>query len=300
MELQKLNNIIEVETSSVATSSNNTQYTDSDSHSIASSVTSASSLSSSPKSIDFIDFNNRSPEARDARVANSLLSLDEDIPEDLDDSIKQLLKYHNAITTSLEHDDHYLEYKQQMATKRIAEKKLPISKASTITKFMDFDHDNYREYKKQMAIKRCNEKKLPTSKTGSIRQISTKSLLVWHNFDSRANPQIRHTTSIGETYSKNSSSQGTNPRTTLHRGLEQWTHNPYLDQGPKPDRSNSKFDSFEPARIAPERGGLNLPPKTTSLLPNHGSDESKVWPDSKRFNHGNIANTTLWALSEPQ
>jgi hypothetical protein len=172
MELQKLNNIIEVETSSVAIPSNSTQYTDSDSHSIASSVTSASSLSSSPKSIDFIDFNNRSPEARDARVANSILSLDEDIPEDIDDSIKQLLKNHIAITTSLEFDDHYLEYKQQMATKRITEKKLPTSKASNITKSIDFDHDYYQDYKKQMAIKRSNEKKLPTSKTGSNRQIS--------------------------------------------------------------------------------------------------------------------------------
>jgi hypothetical protein len=132
MELQKLNNIIEVETFSVATSSNNTKYSDSDSHSIASSVTSASSLSSSPKNIDFTDFNNRSPEARDARVASSILSLDEDIPEDIDDSIKQLLKNHVALTTSLEFDDHYLEYKQQMATKRIAEKKLPTSKTGSI------------------------------------------------------------------------------------------------------------------------------------------------------------------------
>jgi hypothetical protein len=177
MELQKLNNIIE-ETSSVTTSSNSTQFSDSDSHSIASSVTSESSLSSSPKSIDFIDFNNRSREARDARLANSILSLDEDIPEDIDDSIKQLLKNHVAITTSLEFDDHYLEYKQQVATKRIAEKKLLTSKASKITKSMDFDHDHYQEYKKQMAIKRSNEKKLPTSKARSIHQLSPpKSIL---------------------------------------------------------------------------------------------------------------------------
>jgi hypothetical protein len=172
MALHKLNNIIEAETSSVATSPKNTEYSDSDSHSLASSVTSASSLLSSPKSIDLIDFNNRSLEARDARLANAILSLDEDIPEDIDDSIKQLLKNHVAITTSSEFDDHYLEYKQQMATKRIAEKKLPTSKASNITKSMEFDHDHYLEYKKQMAVKHSNEKKLPTSKTGSIRQIS--------------------------------------------------------------------------------------------------------------------------------
>jgi hypothetical protein len=98
--------------------------------STTSDVTSASSVSSSSSSsnlISFIDFNDRSPEARDARLANLLLSLDEDIPEDVDDTVKTLIK--NQITTTMKFGDHYLEYKQQMATKRLTEKKLPTSAA---------------------------------------------------------------------------------------------------------------------------------------------------------------------------
>jgi hypothetical protein len=123
MDLQKLRDINEIKASSVETSSNSTQDSSSDSMSSTSGVTSASSLSSS----NFIDFNSRSPEARDARLANSILSLDDDIPEYIDDSIKTLLKIH--ITAIMKTDDHYLEYKQQMAAKRYNEKKFPTSKA---------------------------------------------------------------------------------------------------------------------------------------------------------------------------
>jgi hypothetical protein len=123
MDLRKLSYLNEIGASSVATSSNSAQDSSSGSISSTSDVTSASSLSSS----NFIDFSNRRAEARDARLANSILSLDEDIPEDIDDSIKTLLKNH--ITTTMKVDDHYLEYKQQMATKRYNEKKLPTSKA---------------------------------------------------------------------------------------------------------------------------------------------------------------------------
>lgn len=128
-EIQIPKDLTNAETCSIATTSTSTQDSDSDSlFSTASDVTYESSVSSeNPYHIDFIDSNNRSPEARNARLANLILSLDEDIPQDVDDSIKILLKNHT--NTAIKFGDHYLEYKQQMATKRFTEKKLPISKS---------------------------------------------------------------------------------------------------------------------------------------------------------------------------
>jgi hypothetical protein len=122
------------ETSSIATTSGGTHVSDSDSDSL--STTSDVSSASSALPANLIDFNNRSPEARDARLANSIFSLDEDIPQDIDNSIKEILKNHTEriIVSSLDFldDKNYLEYKQQMAAKRIAEKNLPKSKGRSI------------------------------------------------------------------------------------------------------------------------------------------------------------------------
>jgi hypothetical protein len=89
-EVQNPMYFTEIEIASIATASTGAQ----DSLSTTSDVTSASSVSSSSSSnlISFIDFNDRSPEARDARLANLLLSLDEDITEEVDDTIKTLIK----------------------------------------------------------------------------------------------------------------------------------------------------------------------------------------------------------------
>lgn len=123
MEIQKLNNHNEVDISSIATSSEDTQDFLFDALSKISNITSASKFSSP----NLNDFNDRSPNARDARLANSILSLDEDIPQDVDYGIKRLLKSH--ITTAMELEDHYLEFKQHMAIINSTDKNLPRSKA---------------------------------------------------------------------------------------------------------------------------------------------------------------------------
>jgi hypothetical protein len=127
-DIAKLENSIESDTSSIAASSSGTQDSDSESLSTVSDVTSASGISSP----SIIDFHDRSLEARDARLANSILSLDEDIPQDIDDSIKELLKSYTDIAIGppkkILLDQHYWEYKQQIAAKRAGEKKLPKSK----------------------------------------------------------------------------------------------------------------------------------------------------------------------------
>ncbi|CZS91217.1 uncharacterized protein RAG0_01944 [Rhynchosporium agropyri] len=81
---------------------------------------------------DTTEFNDRTAEIRDARLANAILCLDEDIPEDLDDSIKDLLQKHTTDTTSLGSmsflvSEHYLDFKVQREAKKATEKKLPRS-----------------------------------------------------------------------------------------------------------------------------------------------------------------------------
>ncbi len=75
----------------------------------------------------------RNAETRDARIANSLLSLDEDIPEHIDESIKELLKAHSNRIDALGCmkvivSEDYLAYKQRIAARKAVEKKLPRSK----------------------------------------------------------------------------------------------------------------------------------------------------------------------------
>lgn len=85
------------------------------------------------------DFNDRTAEVRDARLANAILCLDEDIPENLDNSIKELLQKHASNTNasalgpmSFLVSEHYLEFKAQQAAKKATEKKLPRSKGRSV------------------------------------------------------------------------------------------------------------------------------------------------------------------------
>lgn len=87
------------------------------------------SESSDCTNYEIADFNDRSPETRDARLATLILALDEDIPENVDDSIKELIQKHTSATAgAFIVSEHYLEYKQQMAAKKATEKELPRSK----------------------------------------------------------------------------------------------------------------------------------------------------------------------------
>ncbi|KAL2064866.1 hypothetical protein VTL71DRAFT_4006 [Oculimacula yallundae] len=81
------------------------------------------------------EFNDRTSEVRDMRLANAIICLDEDIPEDLDDSIKELLHKHTSDTNanalgpmSFLVSEHYLAFKAQRDAKKANEKKLPRSK----------------------------------------------------------------------------------------------------------------------------------------------------------------------------
>ncbi|KAG4440454.1 hypothetical protein IFR05_004048 [Cadophora sp. M221] len=85
------------------------------------------------------NFNDRTAEVRDARMANAILCLDEDIPENLDDSIKELLQKHASNTNasalgpmSFMVSEHYLEFNAQQAAKKATEKKLPRSKGRSV------------------------------------------------------------------------------------------------------------------------------------------------------------------------
>lgn len=108
------------------TLSNTTDITIDDNDSATTSTTSTT-ISSVP------DFNDRRLEVRDLRLANAILSLDEDIPENIDESIRGLLTASSVPNGALAHmeyltSEHYQEYKQQLAAKKATEKKLPRSK----------------------------------------------------------------------------------------------------------------------------------------------------------------------------
>ncbi|PVH88470.1 hypothetical protein DL98DRAFT_628500, partial [Cadophora sp. DSE1049] len=97
--------------------------------------TSEISENHSTSSDDAADFSDRSADVRDARLANAILCLDEDIPEGLDNSVKELLEKHASSTNasalgpmSFLVSKHYLEFKVVQAAKKATEKKLPRSK----------------------------------------------------------------------------------------------------------------------------------------------------------------------------
>jgi hypothetical protein len=86
-------------------------------------------------SLETTPFNDRSPETRDARLANTLLALNEDIPMDADESIKAILENNtdtiSSVLGAMEYlvDDNYLDYKEAMAEKKTTTSALPKSKA---------------------------------------------------------------------------------------------------------------------------------------------------------------------------
>ncbi len=89
----------------------------------------------STSSNDTADFHDRSANVRDARLANAILCLDEDIPEGIDESVKELIQKHASNTNasalgpmSFLVSEHYLEFKAAQAAKKATEKKLPRSK----------------------------------------------------------------------------------------------------------------------------------------------------------------------------
>jgi len=109
------------------------------SNSSSSTITETSSESSKTLSSISSPTIERSIETRNARLASSILSLDEDIPDDIDDSIKALVKPYLSSNPSalgaMEFlvDEDYLEYKANIAAKKASEKKLPKSKEQHLT-----------------------------------------------------------------------------------------------------------------------------------------------------------------------
>ncbi|TVY83987.1 hypothetical protein LSUE1_G001336, partial [Lachnellula suecica] len=101
-------------------------------------MSNASELSTPSSTFNFevTPFNDRSPETRNARMASALLALDEDVPMDVDDSIKDLLETNNDSTPSALGptmdwivSDNYLDLQEAMAEKKAATPKLPKSRA---------------------------------------------------------------------------------------------------------------------------------------------------------------------------
>jgi hypothetical protein len=82
------------------------------------------------------DQNDRSTATRKARFANALLCLDEVVPEDIDESIKAIVRSHTDPTAMAEQflcGDSF-EYKNSMAVKRGSQRKLARSRAHRIKK----------------------------------------------------------------------------------------------------------------------------------------------------------------------
>lgn len=120
------------------------------------------------------EFNDRTAEVRDARLAHAILCVDKDIPENLDDSIKEHLQKHTSIDDasslgpmSFLVSEHYMEFKELQAAKKATEKNLPRSKGRSALSSMV--PDSYMEFKAQQAAKKATEKKLPRSKAGIAR-----------------------------------------------------------------------------------------------------------------------------------
>ncbi|KAG0651039.1 hypothetical protein D0Z07_2507 [Hyphodiscus hymeniophilus] len=100
------------------------------------SVSDITSTEEFPRFSDTVSFNERSMDIRNARLAQSLYNLDEDLPHGIDDSIKKLMKAHELPQLSalgpmefLDNED-YLEYKSNLAAKRALEQPLPKSSKS--------------------------------------------------------------------------------------------------------------------------------------------------------------------------
>lgn len=82
-------------------------------------------------SFEMSPFIDRSLKTRNARMANAILALDEDVPMDVDDSIKTLFENHKGTkSSSIDYltDDNYLDYKELAAAKKAATPALPKSK----------------------------------------------------------------------------------------------------------------------------------------------------------------------------
>ncbi|TVY86619.1 hypothetical protein LAWI1_G007016 [Lachnellula willkommii] len=93
---------------------------------------SETSSTASTFSFEMSPFNDRSLRTRDARMANAILALDEDVPMDVDASIKALWENNHGTTSSTMDyltDDNYLDYKELAAEKKAATPALPKSKA---------------------------------------------------------------------------------------------------------------------------------------------------------------------------
>lgn len=184
---------LDSESSRSATSSSSGSYTPVTSNSYISDSVSVYDITDTKDNPPFgssgiVPFNDRSMEARDARLANALYSLDEDLPQNIDDSIKNFLMAHlNSTPSGLGRmeflvDENYLEYKSNLATKRALEKKLPRSKGrrsdnsiealknlaistpAALDYFQSLALEGYVEYKNNLTTKRAHEKELPKSK----------------------------------------------------------------------------------------------------------------------------------------
>jgi hypothetical protein len=99
-------------------------------HSSASSIFSGDDDEDILARITNYDFNDRSSEARNARLANAILALDEEIPMDIDESIQTLIDIHALNPKDIETftTAALVTTRTQNAVRRASRPRLPISK----------------------------------------------------------------------------------------------------------------------------------------------------------------------------
>ena len=142
----------------------------------------------STSSNDTADFNDRSADVRDARLANAILCLDEDIPEGIDKSVKELIQKHasniNASALgpmSFLVSEHYLDFKAAQAAKKATEKKLPRSKGGHARKpatrpLSDNQNNPNNKHRRQYKKWRANTSTLSMLTLPITRQIRKQTI----------------------------------------------------------------------------------------------------------------------------
>ncbi|KAI6715515.1 hypothetical protein JHW43_002013 [Diplocarpon mali] len=166
------------------------------------------------------DFNDRSADVRDSRLASAILALDEDIPESVDDSIKALIQHHTAATTVYLSSEGHLS----KDVRRAPAKQLPRSSRSRPKCYNDIDTGYLVELRAQQAAKRALEKPLPRSS----RSRSPRDVEVTIDHQSSANRPVVPLTA--PQYRPELLEQTRSPQEEVQNGKAPWSpHRPDAD-----------------------------------------------------------------------
>ncbi|CAL3964219.1 unnamed protein product [Diplocarpon coronariae] len=200
------------------------------------------------------DFNDRSADVRDSRLASAILALDEDIPESVDDSIKALIQHHTAATTVYLSSEGHLS----KDVRRAPAKQLPRSSRSRPKCYNDIDTGYLVELRAQQAAKRALEKPLPRSS----RSRSPRDVGVTTDHQSSANRPVVPPTA--PQYRPELLEQTRSPQEEVQNGKAPWS----------PHRAAGLASSAAPPHDA--RGPADQTPTRHSLMAGCGGMEYKL------------------------